>query len=304
MKYIEINENLKVSNIALGCMRISRLSVEELEELILKAVDLGINFFDHADIYGAGKSEELFGEVLLRNPGLREKIIIQSKCGIRRGYYDSSKEHIITSVENSLKRLKTSYLDVLLIHRPDTLMELEEISEAFKYLYDKGLVRYFGVSNMNQFQVELIERNIDFKLLFNQLQFSIVHSILIDEELNVNMKNNESINHGGSILDYSRLNNITIQAWSVLQASWEEGSFLGNPKYRELNEKLYELSLKYNVKPSAIAIAWILRHPAKMQAIVGTTSLDHLEEIAKANDFVLERKEYYDLYLSVNKILP
>ncbi|MCK9471405.1 MAG: aldo/keto reductase [Bacilli bacterium] len=305
MKYINIkNSDLVVSNIALGCMRISNKSVDEVESLVKKAVDLGINFFDHADIYGAGKSEELFGEVLLRNPGLREKIIIQSKCGIRRGYYDSSKEHIITSVENSLKRLKTSYLDVLLIHRPDTLMELEEISEAFKYLYDKGLVRYFGVSNMNQFQVELIERNIDFKLLFNQLQFSIVHSILIDEELNVNMKNNESINHGGSILDYSRLNNITIQAWSVLQASWEEGSFLGNPKYRELNEKLYELSLKYNVKPSAIAIAWILRHPAKMQAIVGTTSLDHLEEIAKANDFVLERKEYYDLYLSVNKILP
>lgn len=305
MKYINIkNSDLVVSNIALGCMRISNKSVDEVESLVKKAVDLGINFFDHADIYGAGKSEELFGEVLLRNPSLREKIIIQSKCGIRRGYYDSSKEHIITSVENSLKRLKTSYLDVLLIHRPDTLMELEEISEAFKYLYDKGLVRYFGVSNMNQFQVELIERNIDFKLLFNQLQFSIVHSILIDEELNVNMKNNESINHGGSILDYSRLNNITIQAWSVLQASWEEGSFLGNPKYRELNEKLYELSLKYNVKPSAIAIAWILRHPAKMQAIVGTTSLDHLEEIAKANDFVLERKEYYDLYLSVNKILP
>lgn len=305
MKYINIkNSDLVVSNIALGCMRISNKSVDEVESLVKKAVDLGINFFDHADIYGAGKSEELFGEVLLRNPGLREKIIIQSKCGIRRGYYDSSKEHIITSVENSLKRLKTSYLDILLIHRPDTLMELEEISEAFKYLYDKRLVRYFGVSNMNQFQVELIERNIDFKLLFNQLQFSIVHSILIDEELNVNMKNNESINHGGSILDYSRLNNITIQAWSVLQASWEEGSFLGNPKYRELNEKLYELSLKYNVKPSAIAIAWILRHPAKMQAIVGTTSLDHLEEIAKANDFVLERKEYYDLYLSVNKILP
>lgn len=305
MKFIDIkNSDLKVSNIALGCMRIAKLSVEELEKLIIRAVELGVNFFDHADIYGGGKSEELFGEVLKRNPSLRDKIIIQSKCGIRKGFYDSSKEHIIKSVENSLKRLGTNYLDILLIHRPDTLMDLEEISEAFNYLYDKGMVKYFGVSNMNRDQVELIQRNIKFKLLFNQLQFSIVHSILIDEEFNVNMKNNESLNRGGAILDYSRLNDITIQAWSVLQASWEEGSFLGNPKYQKLNEKLYELSLKYNVKPSAIAIAWILRHPAKMQAIVGTTNADHLEDLVKANDFELERKEYYDLYLSVNKILP
>jgi predicted oxidoreductase len=305
MKYLNIkNSDLVVSNIALGMMRIASKSADEVEALVKKAVELGINFFDHADIYGAGKSEELFGEVLLRNPSLREKIIIQSKCGIRRGFYDSSKEHIIESVQNSLKRLKTNYLDVLLIHRPDTLMEVEEIAEAFNYLYKEGMVRYFGVSNMNAFQVELIQRNLDFKLLFNQLQFSIVHSILIDEEVNVNMKGSEAINRGGSILDYSRLNDITIQAWSVLQASWEEGSFLGNPKYRKLNEKLYELSLKYNVKPSAVAIAWILRHPAKMQAIVGTTNIDHLEELAMANNFELERKEYYDLYLSVDKILP
>lgn len=305
MKYLNIkNSDLVVSNIALGMMRIASKSADEVEALVKKAVELGINFFDHADIYGAGQSEELFGEVLLRNPSLREKIIIQSKCGIRRGFYDSSKEHIIESVQNSLKRLKTNYLDVLLIHRPDTLMEVEEIAEAFNYLYKEGMVRYFGVSNMNAFQVELIQRNLDFKLLFNQLQFSIVHSILIDEEVNVNMKGSEAINRGGSILDYSRLNDITIQAWSVLQASWEEGSFLGNPKYRKLNEKLYELSLKYNVKPSAVAIAWILRHPAKMQAIVGTTNIDHLEELAMANNFELERKEYYDLYLSVDKILP
>ena len=305
MKYIDIkNSDLKVSNIALGCMRIAKLSVDELENLILKSVQYGVNFFDHADIYGAGKSEELFGEVLRRNPTLRDNIIIQSKCGIRKGFYDSSKEHIITSVENSLKRLGTIYLDILLIHRPDTLMELEEIDKAFNYLHDKGMVKYFGVSNMNKDQVELIQRNVKFKLLFNQLQFSIVHSILIDEELNVNMKTKESLNHGGAILDYSRLNDITIQAWSVLQASWEEGSFLGNPKYQKLNEKLYELSLKYNVTPSAIAIAWILRHPAKMQAIVGTTNTSHLEDLVKANDFELERKEYYDIYLSANKLLP
>ena len=305
MKYIEIkNSDLTVSNIALGCMRISSMSIDEVENLVKKAIDFGINFFDHADIYGGGKSEELFGEVIKRNPNIRKNIIIQSKCGIRKGFYDSSKEHIISSVEKSLKRLNTDYLDILLIHRPDTLMETDEIGEAFKYLYDKKMVRYFGVSNMNATQIELIQRSIGQKLLFNQLQFSIVHSIIVDEEFNVNMKSKEPFNYGGSILDYSRINDITIQAWSVLQASWEEGSFLGNPKYQRLNEKLYELSLKYNVKPSAIAVAWILRHPAQIQAIVGTTNLTHLEDLVKANDFVLDRKEYYELYLSANKILP
>lgn len=305
MKYIEIkNSDLTVSNIALGCMRIASMSIDEVESLVKKAIGFGINFFDHADIYGGGKTEELFGEVIKRNPNIRKKIILQSKCGIRKGFYDSSKEHIISSVEKSLKRLNTDYLDILLIHRPDTLMETDEISETFKYLYDKKMVRYFGVSNMNATQIELIQRSIGQKLLFNQLQFSIVHSIIVDEEFNVNMKSKEPFNYGGSILDYSRINDITIQAWSVLQASWEEGSFLGNPKYQRLNEKLYELSLKYNVKPSAIAVAWILRHPAQIQAIVGTTNLTHLEDLVKANDFVLDRKEYYELYLSANKILP
>lgn len=303
MKYIEINENLKVSNIALGCMRISRLSVEELEELILKAVDLGINLFDHADIYGAGKSEELFGEVLLRNPGLREKIIIQGKCGIKKGEYDLSKEHIIMSVENILKRLKTDYLDILLLHRPDTLMDPTEISEAFSYLEAKGLVNFFGVSNMDDLQIELIQRSLKQKILFNQVQFSLAHSLLIDSEFNVNMKN---IHHhkANSILNYSRLNNITLQAWGGLQASWEEGTFLNNPTYEKLNDKLNELANKYEVSPVTIAISWILRHPAKIIPIIGTTKPERLEEIVKANTFTLSRKEYYDLYFASGKTLP
>jgi len=285
-------------------MRINKLSVEEVEKLILKAIENGINFFDHADIYGAGKSEELFGEVLKKNPDLRSKMIIQTKCGICKGYYDSSKEHILESVENSLKRLKTDYIDVLLLHRPDTLMDITEISEAFTELQKSKKVRYFGVSNMNQVQIELLQKTLKQNLLFNQLQFSLVHSILVDEGVNVNMKNDGSINRGGGILEYSRLQDITIQAWSPLLASWEEGLFLNHPKYQKLNDKLNELSIKYQVTPSAIAISWILRHPANIQPIVGTTSVVHLDELCKSTEITLTRQEWYELYLSVGKLLP
>lgn len=303
MKYKRINDELNLSKIALGCMRIGKLNLDEVENLIKKAIELGINFFDHADIYGAGKCEELFGEVLKRNPSLREKIVIQSKCGIRRGFYDSSKEHIITSVTNSLNRLKTSYLDILLIHRPDTLMEIDEISEAFKYLHENGMVKYFGVSNMDDLQIELIQSKLNHKILFNQVQLSIVHSLLFDSEFNVNMKNqhNHSTNR---VLNHARLNNITIQAWGVLQASWEEGSFLNHPSYPVLNAKLTELASIYNVTPSAISISWILRHPAEIIPIVGTTSIKHLEELVKACDITISRKEFYELYLASGKTLP
>ena len=303
MKYYQITNDLVVSNIALGCMRIGKLNNNEVDLLIRKAIELGITLFDHADIYGGGRCEELFGNVLKNNPQLREKIVIQSKCGIRKGYYDSSKEHIINSTLESIKRLNTNYLDILLIHRPDTLMEIEEIRDAFDYLASNGYVRYFGVSNMDDMQIELIQRGIKQKLLFNQLQLSIVHSLLFDSEFNVNMKNTLNTKANAS-LNYARLNNITIQAWGVLQASWEEGTFLNNPNYQHLNEKLNELSKMYNVSPSAIAISFILRHPAKIIPIVGTTNIHHLEKLVKANDFMLTRKEFYELYVAAGKNLP
>ena len=305
MKYKNIpTTDLYVSNIALGCMRISKMTTDEVEKLILKALELGINLFDHADIYGGGKSESLFGEVLKRNPPLRSQMIIQTKCGIKNGYYDNSKQYLIESVKQSLKRLQTNYLDVLLIHRPDALMDVDEVGEAFEYLHSSGMVRYFGVSNMNSWQIELLQKYVKQKIIINQLQLSIVHSLLIDEGLNVNMRNSEAINRSGDFINYSRLNEITIQAWSVLQASWEDGTFLNNPKYHSLNESLLLLANKYQVTPAAIAISWILRHPAKIQAIVGTTSIKHLVEISKASLIELERKEFYDLYLSVDRKLP
>jgi predicted oxidoreductase len=305
MKKINLgNSGLFASAIALGMMRISKLSLEEVEALVLKAVALGINFFDHADIYGGGKSESLFGEVLKRHPELRKQIIIQSKCGICKGYYDNSKEHILSSVDKSLTRLNCDYLDVLLIHRPDALMEAEEINEAFLELKKQGKVRYFGVSNMNSLQVEYLQRHLQEKIIINQLQFNVVHSGMIDSGINVNMKNSEATDLDGHILEYSRLNAITIQPWSVLQASWTEGTYIDNPLYPKLNEILDSLANKYQVDKAAIALAWILRHPANMQPIIGTTNITRLEKLIQASDINLTRQEWYQLYLASGHDLP
>ena len=308
MKYIHVkNTDLEVSEIALGCMRLFPKSEEEVEEFVLKAMELGINFFDHADIYGGWNglpySEEVFGKVLAKHPELRSKMIIQSKCGIRQGYYDFSKEHILEAVNESLRRLHTDYLDVLLLHRPDTLMDMEEVANAFDELKESGKVHYFGVSNMNAMQIELLKKYVHVPLVFNQLQFNVVHAGMIDAGLHVNMTTPQSIDHDGSLLEYCRLHDITIQPWSILQASWEKGTYIDNPEYEKLNVKLQELADKYKVTKAAIAVAWILRHPSRMQPIAGTTSTKHLEELCKACDIKLTREEWYSLYL-VDRMLP
>lgn len=305
MKYIDIkNTDLKVSQIALGCMRIANMEVEQLEKLINQALELGINFFDHADIYGGGKSEELFGKVLAKNPDLRSKMIIQTKCGIRKGFYDFSKEHIINSVNNSLQRLNTDYVDVLLLHRPDTLMDPKEVAEAFDELYNEGKVKYFGVSNMTPYQIELIQKYTKHPLVFNQLQFNVVNAGMVDSGINANMTNAGSVDHDGAVLEYCRLKDITIQPWSILQASWEKGTFLNHPDYEGLNNKLEELGNKYGLSKSAMSVAWILRHPANMQPIAGTTSCDHLVDLCKACDVEMSREDWYALYLSLDRPLP
>jgi predicted oxidoreductase len=304
MKYYQIpNSQLKVSSILLGCMRLGSLNIEEAEKLILEAYSQGINFFDHADIYGDGKAEAVFGEVLKVNPGLREKIIIQTKCGIREGFYDSSCEHILASVNASLKRLQTSYLDVLLIHRPDALTDFSEIAKAFRILREEKKVNYYGVSNMNSTQLKILQRHLPNKLIFNQLQFSIVHSLIIDEILNVNINNDNAIERTGSVLDYMRLNDITMQAWSPLHISLEAGTFLDHPDYLKLNQKLKEIGEIYQLTPAGVAVAWILRHPALIQVAIGTTNITHLRQIVKAADVEITRKEWYELYLN-NKTLP
>lgn len=303
MKYLEIKD-LKASQVVLGCMRISALSVDQVEELILKALEEGINFFDHADIYGGGKSEELFGEVLKRNPEIREKMIIQTKCGICRGYFDFSYEHITESVKQSCARLHSDHVEILLLHRPDTLMDPKEVARAFDDLFESGMVRYFGVSNMNPMQIELIQKYSKQPLLFNQVQFNPVNAGMVDVGIHVNMKDALAVDRDGSLLEYCRLHAITLQPWSIMQASWEEGSYLEHPDYPELNETLNELALKYGVSKAAIIIAWILRHPANMQPIAGTTSPVHLSELCRGVDIELTRQEWYKVYTSAGCLLP
>lgn len=305
MKNINIGQGaLTASEISLGCMRIAGLTVKEASNLVNTALEQGINFFDHADIYGGGKSEEIFAEAVDMKPSVREKFIIQSKCGIRQGYFDFSKEHILNSVDGILNRLKTEYIDVLLLHRPDTLMEPEEVAEAFDTLYNSGKVRHFGVSNQNPMQIELLSKFVKQKLIINQLQFSIMHTGMIDSGINVNMKIDPSIDRDGSILEYSRLKDMTIQAWSPFQYGFFEGVFLDNDKFPELNKQINELAEVKGVPNTAIATAWILRHPAKMQVIAGTTNSERLKDICKASSIELTRQEWYEIYRAAGNKLP
>jgi predicted oxidoreductase len=305
MKSIHVaHTDLDVSEISLGCMRISRMTNQEISRLIHTALDEGVTFFDHADVYGGGQSEAKFAEAMAMTPAVRETMMLQTKCGIRKGMFDFSKEHILEAVEGSLKRLRTDYLDVLLLHRPDALVEPEEVAEAFTILSDTGKVRYFGVSNQNPMQIELLTKFVKQKIVFNQLQLSITNSGMIDAGINVNMEIDPSINRDGSILDYCRLKEITIQPWSPFQYGFFEGVFLDNDKFPELNAVINKMAAAKGVANTAIAIAWILRHPARMQPIVGTTNPERLKAICKASGITLTRQEWYEIYLAAGNKLP
>ncbi len=285
MNTIKIRDcDLEASEISLGCMRIAELTLPQIATLINTALDGGINFFDHADIYGGGQSEAKFAEALDMTPRVREKLILQTKCGIRNRSYDFSKEHILEAVDGSLKRLRTDFVDVLLLHRPDALVEPEEVAEAFTILHDRGKVKYFGVSNMNPMQIELLAKFVKQPLIINQLQLSITNTGMIDAGINVNMENPPSINRDGSILDYCRLKAITIQPWSPFQYGFFEGAFLDNDKFPELNRQINAIAASRGVANTAIAIAWLLRHPARMQPIIGTTNPGRVKDVCKASD--------------------
>ena len=297
-----IGGKLNSSRIALGCMRIGSLDEKSAQKHIQIAMELGINYFDHADIYQKGYCEELFGKVYDKSQ--RDNMIIQSKCGIRQGYYDFSKEHIINSVNGSLKRLQTNYLDVLLLHRPDALMEGEEVAEAFDELYNSGKVKNFGVSNFNPMQVEYLKKYVNQPLIINQLQLGITNTGMIDCGINVNMKNENSINHDGSVLEYSRINDMTIQAWSPFRHTKETGVVIGSELLPEVNECLNKFALVYDVSPSAVMVSWILRHPAKIQTIVGTTNTARLLDICNADCVQMSREDWYEIYRSAGNIVP
>lgn len=294
-------------------MRLWDMDRQSLNHFIHSALEQGANYFDHADIYGwgagAGACEEHFGTAIKDDPSIRrEDLIIQSKCGIQQGYYDSSKEHILNSVNGILKRLRTDYLDVLLIHRPDTLVEPEEVAAAFDELEQSGKVRRFGVSNHRPMQIELLKRYVKQPLVANQLQFSIPVSNMVAGGLEVNMETAGAANRDGSVLDYSRLHDMAIQAWSPFQGPSQPPNwgrcFIGDDCYKKLNEELDKLAAQYSVTPTTIAAAWILRHPAKMQLVTGTTKESRLTEIIKAGDISLTRQEWYRLYLAAGHTLP
>lgn len=305
MKYIKVPDtDMNASEIVLGCMRISSMTNQEISTLVNTALEEGINFFDHADVYGGGKCEEKFSEALDMNSGLREKMILQTKVGIRKGSFDFSKEHILDAVDGCLKRLRTDYLDVVLLHRPDALVEPEEVAEAFDILESSGKVKYFGVSNQNPMQIELLCKFVKQKIHFNQLQLSITNTGMIDAGINVNMKIDRSVDRDGSILDYCRLKDIIIQPWSPFQYGFFEGVFLDNPKFPALNQKINAIAADKGVTNTAIAIAWLLRHPAHMQPILGTTSPQRVKDSCQASGITLSRDEWYQIYLAAGNQLP
>ncbi len=308
MRYITLGQDDKeLSEIVLGMMRIEDKSVKEVEELVETALSVGINAFDLADIYGRGRCEELLGLVLKNRPDLREKMWIQSKCGIRIEeftYFDFSKEYILQSVDGILERLQVDYLDSLLLHRPDALMESDQVAEAFDLLYKQGKVRDFGVSNQNPMMMELLKKDVKQPLAVNQLQLSAAFTPGFESGFHVNMEDSQAAMRDGSIFEYCKLHDVVIQAWSVLQFGYFKGNFVGNEKFQALNQVLDRLAIKYGVTSSTIAISWILRYPAKMQAVVGTTNPKHLREVSQAANFSLTRKEWYEIYLAAGNNLP
>lgn len=310
MKYNEIKySNLTASNIVMGNMRLIELSLKDAEALIRTALEQGINYFDHADIYGnyLGESEEVFAKAIQMNPDIREKMILQSKCGIRPdgGYYDFSKEHIISSVDSILKRLNTDYLDVLLLHRPDPLMQADQVGEAFEELRLSGKVRRFGVSNHNAAQMELLQKHVPQKLIINQIQFGVAHTPIIDSGMAFNMNTEQSSTRGGNILEYAQLHDVTLQAWSPFQTGFFEGTFLGDKvKFPKLNKVIDEIAKKYDVTNTAIATAWIIRHPANIQVVLGTTNKQRMIDACAGSEIMLTRQEWYDIYKAAGNMVP
>ena len=300
--------DIEASNIVLGLMRISDLDDEQIRTLVRTARDSGITMFDHADIYGGETHgcERRFGDAGAIPASERDQVVIQSKVGIRDGYFDFSREHILHSVDGSLKALKTDYLDILLLHRPDTLVEPDEVALAFDELQSAGKVRAFGVSNQTPGQIELLQRSLSQPLVANQVQLSITHAPIIAQGVAANMAAlDQSIDRDNGILDYARLHDIVLQAWSPFQKGFFDGVFLGDREnFAELNDAIDELAEKYDVTPTAIAVAWITRHPAGMQVVLGTTNEQRVRDSAAGSDIPLTRPEWYRLFTAAGHTLP
>lgn len=300
--------DLTVSSVILGMMRIPKMSNAEIATLVGTARDAGVNVFDHADIYGGErhKCEARFGEAVTLSPAERDAVVIQSKVGIRKGHFDFSAEHILTSVDESLAALRTDYLDLLLLHRPDTLVEPDEVAKAFDTLKASGKVRHFGVSNHTPGQIELLKSALNVPLVVNQVQLSITHAPLFAQGIAANMAGLEqSVSRDNGLLDYSRLNKMTLQAWSPFQKQFFDGVFLGDREnFAALNDAIDELAAQYGVTPTGIAVAWITRHPANIQVVLGTTNPGRVTDAAAGSAVALTRQEWYRLFTAAGHTLP
>ncbi|MGO1228269.1 MAG: aldo/keto reductase [Brachybacterium sp.] len=301
--------DITVPNVTLGLMRIQDKTDDEVRTLIRTARESGISFLDHADVYGSDLHgcERRFAEALQLSASERADWVIQTKAGIVPSgpYFDFSYEHIIESVEGSLKALGTDYIDILLLHRPDALVEPEEVARAFDELEAAGKVRAFGVSNHTPRQIDLLRKFVRQPIVANQVQLSITHSPLIAQGVAANMQAlDQSITRDDGLIDYCRLHDITLQAWSPFQAGFFNGPFLGSPDYPELNEVIDRLAAKYDVPAIAIAVAWITRHPARMQVVLGTTTPQRVADAALGSEVPLERSEWYDLFRAAGYTVP
>ena len=309
MRYIEFGSaKAKVSEVVLGMMRIGGMGGEAVADLIESGLDVGINAIDTAPIYGP--SEAILGEAFAARPGLRDRVWLQTKLGIRphpvvkANYFDFSYDHIIESVDASLAALQTDHIDSLLLHRPDFLMEPDEISRAFEELKAQGKVIDFGVSNQNPPMMRRLQKVLPMEIAANQVQLSAAFTPMVDHFFNVNMENDESVMRDGGIMEYCYDHDIAIQAWSVLQHGYFGGVFLDDSDYQELNDTLARIAADHGVTKTAVAINWVLRYPAKMQALIGTTKPERIAESAEACSFEMSREEWYEIYLSAGHRLP
>jgi predicted oxidoreductase len=300
-----------VSAIVIGLMRIMDRSDEQIRELVDAGLSRGVTMLDTADVYGPTdhSAEQRLGDALNWSSSQREKVLLQTKCGIVREngpYFDFSAERILSAVEGSLKALRTDYIDVLLLHRPDALMEPAEIAGAFDKLHAQGKVRHFGVSNHTVGQIELLKTAVRQPLVANQVQLSITHAPIIAQGVAMNMQAlPQSVERAAGLVDYCRLHQITLQAWSPYQAGFFTGSFIGDRhNYKELNDVLDRLAEKYAVPPIAIATAWITRHPANMQVVTGTTNPQRIAGACAGADITLSREEWYELYRAADYLVP
>jgi predicted oxidoreductase len=275
---------------------------------VMKAAhEQGITFFDTADVYGHGKSELALGQVLKDTAGLRRRLVIQSKCGIREGgIIDSSREHITSAVEGSLKRLGTDYLDILLLHWPDNLVEPAEVARAFDELHGAGKVRYFGVSNYSPYQIELLRKHVRQPLVANQIQLGLAHWYTEPGASKAAITHDAE---GVVTLDYCRLQDIQVQAYSPLR-----GANIGKPpnllnpptdasaEVHKAIETLQTIARSHDTSPAAVMLAWLLHHPAGIVPIIGATKVEHVIDNCAADRIELSRAEWYSLLRAAAQI--